>query len=182
MKAKKVLKILAISRVTLYKYVKNGIIKVTKMENGYYDYDNESVMKFIGKNERKNYIYARVSTYKQKPDLNNQIIEIKNFCNDKNISFDAVYFDISSGLDLNRPNFTKILDDIFSYNVNFLIINYTDRLTRLSFSILESVFKKFGTKIICVHKNDSNNDEYYNDLLTLMHTFSTKFYANRRKN
>jgi predicted site-specific integrase-resolvase len=43
------------------------------MDNGYYDYDQQSVMKIINKDVRSNVIYARVSTYKQKIDLENQI-------------------------------------------------------------------------------------------------------------
>ena len=34
MKAKKVLKLLDIHRITLYNYVKSGIISVTKLDNG----------------------------------------------------------------------------------------------------------------------------------------------------
>ena len=63
MKAREVLKILNISRITLYTYTKEGKIKATKMNNGYYDYDEESVMKIINKDVRNNVIYARVSTY-----------------------------------------------------------------------------------------------------------------------
>ena len=35
MKSKEVLRILGVSRVTLNTYVKNGKIKVTKLDNGY---------------------------------------------------------------------------------------------------------------------------------------------------
>jgi predicted site-specific integrase-resolvase len=50
------------------------------------------------------------------------------------------------------------------------------------FSILEHIFEKFGTKIIIINKPDKYFDnEYFNDLLTLMHSFSTKFYSKRKK-
>ena len=39
MKAKEVLKILCISRPTLTKYVKTGVIKATLQTNGDYDYE-----------------------------------------------------------------------------------------------------------------------------------------------
>ena len=66
MKAKEVLKLLKISRATLFNYTRDGKLKVTKLDNGYYDYDEESVFKVIKKDSRINVIYARVSTYKQK--------------------------------------------------------------------------------------------------------------------
>ena len=47
MKAKEVLKLLKIHRVTLYNYVKNGLISVTKLDNGTYNYDENSVFKLL---------------------------------------------------------------------------------------------------------------------------------------
>ncbi len=43
MKSSDVLRVLDITRPTLTKYVKTGIIKVTTKPNGQYDYDEESV-------------------------------------------------------------------------------------------------------------------------------------------
>ena len=60
--------------------------KVTQLENGYYDYDEESVFKIIKKDVRINVIYARVSTYKQKNDLQNQIDKINDYCNENKIN------------------------------------------------------------------------------------------------
>jgi predicted site-specific integrase-resolvase len=74
MKAKEVLKILKICRQTLTNYVKSGKIKVTRIGNGYYDYNESSVYAFLNViPDRVNIIYARVSTNKQKVDLSNQV-------------------------------------------------------------------------------------------------------------
>jgi putative resolvase len=64
MKARDVLKILDISRSTLFNYVRDGKIIGTLLDNGYYDYDENSVYKLIKKDPRINVIYARVSTNK----------------------------------------------------------------------------------------------------------------------
>lgn len=52
MKAKQVLKILEISRPTLCKYVKQGLIKVDAKINGQYRYNSQSVYKLL-KNIKK---------------------------------------------------------------------------------------------------------------------------------
>jgi len=130
MKSKEVLNFLNISRVTLTKYVKNGTIKVTKLDNGYYDYDNDSVFKFSKKDIRYNYIYARVSTYKQKNDLDNQIDFINNYCNNNNIKIDKIFSEISSGINFDRKEFTLLLNDVLSYKVNSIYIYNKDRLSR----------------------------------------------------
>lgn len=47
MRAKEVLKILSISRPTLCKYVKQGLIKVDSVINGQYRYNKESVLNLL---------------------------------------------------------------------------------------------------------------------------------------
>ena len=52
MKAKEVLKILDITRPTLCKYVKHGLIKIDSCINGQYRYNDESVYSLL-KNAKK---------------------------------------------------------------------------------------------------------------------------------
>ena len=79
--ARDVLRILGITRQTLTKYVKTGTIRVTVLPNKRYDYNEEDVYKFLNRDvKRKTLIYARVSTAKQKSDLENQISLLKQFC------------------------------------------------------------------------------------------------------
>ena len=49
MKAKEVLDILKITRPTLCKYVKQGLVKIDAVINGQYRYNAESVYKLIGR-------------------------------------------------------------------------------------------------------------------------------------
>jgi putative resolvase len=91
MKAKEVLKILNVSRITLCTYVRKGYIKTTLLPNGYYDYDEQSVYQFLGKNNRANFIYARVSTYKQKKDLLRQIKLLTDYSYNNDIEIKHIY-------------------------------------------------------------------------------------------
>lgn len=49
MRAKEVMQVLGITRPTLCKYVKQGLIKIDSTINGQYRYNRESVMKLLGK-------------------------------------------------------------------------------------------------------------------------------------
>lgn len=111
MKANEVLNLLRITRPTLTKYVKEGIIKTEKLPNGRYEYDTESVYAFFNKDvKRKTYIYSRVSTPKQKPDLNNQIELLKQFCFTNGYTISGIYADIASGISFDkRKDFLKCL-------------------------------------------------------------------------
>jgi putative resolvase len=119
----------------------------------------------------------------KKKDLDNQIKAIQKYCKDNKIQYNHVVSEVASGLDLDRTHFSKLLDDILHYKVDTVIISHKDRLTRLSFSMLEHIFKQFNTKILIINKPTKYFDnEYFNDLLTLMHSFSTKFYSKRANN
>ncbi len=91
MKSKEVLKLLGVTRVTLTSYVKKKLIKVTLLANGFYDYDEDSVYRFIGKNKRVNIIYARVSTHKQSKDLKKQVKFLSDYCASNHIPINDVF-------------------------------------------------------------------------------------------
>ena len=178
------MKILKISRSTLYNYTKDGTIKATLLDNGYYDYDEDSVFKIMKKDSRVNVIYARVSTYKQKNDLEKQINTIKNFCLSNDITIDNVYSDVSSGLDLDRKELSQLIDRVMNNDIKHIYVSHRDRLTRLSFRTLEELFNKYKKKIIIINNDPhlSNDSEVFEELISLMHIFSTTLYSNRRKN
>lgn len=182
MKSKEVLKLLGVTRVTLTSYVKNGKIKVVKQANGYYDYDDKSVYDFIGQNKRINIIYTRVSTHKQKDDLQRQTDILNEYCKKNNINITKVYSEISSGIDLDREQFNDMLNEVFKYKIDKIFITNHDRLTRLSFITLENIFKQFGTSIVVLSKsiNSNSKDELFEELLSMMHYYSTKEYSNRK--
>jgi putative resolvase len=71
MKAEEVMNLLQISRKTLHVYAKAGRISYTVMPNRRYNYSEEDVYKILNKDVKRKILYARVSTEKQKPDLQN---------------------------------------------------------------------------------------------------------------
>ena len=149
MKACEVLNLLRVSRPTLTNYVKQGIIDVVKLPNRRYDYDEKTVYNFMNKDiPRKNILYARVSTRKQKKDLINQIQLLKRYCFQNGIVINRIYEDIASGMKLERENLLLLIKEIINYKINSVIISHKDRLSRIGFKLFERLFKEFGTEII----------------------------------
>ena len=183
MKSKEVLKLLDISRVTLNTYVKTKKIKVTLLDNGYYDYDEDSVYKLMKKDNRETVLYARVSTYKQKNDLENQMNHLMDYCKKNKIEYQQMYKEISSGIDLDRKEVSKLIDDVLHYKIKCIYITNKDRLTRLSFKTLENIFNRFGTNVVVINDDEDKdtNNEAFEELISLIHIFSTKMYSKRRK-
>lgn len=187
MKTYQVLKILKITRPTLTKYVKNGIIKTTLLPNGRYDYDDVSVYNFLNKNfKREIVIYARVSTNKQKKDLENQVELLKNYCFQNGWKINNVYQDIASGISFEkRTDFFKMLDEILNNKVEKVIITYKDRLSRVGFELFSNLFNKFGTKIVVMSETGSkklDSQEIFEEIVSLLHCYSMKLYSSRKKN
>ena len=180
MKSNEVLSMLGISRVTLCRYVKLGKIRVVELPNGYYSYNKEDVYKLDVK--RKKVIYARVSTSKQKKELENQIENITAYVNKNGYGIDEIYSDIASGMNLDRKEFTKLLSAVMANEIDEVFISYKDRLTRLDFDLVSSLFSQYGTKINVINssKKDSAEEELFEDLMSVIHNFSMKAYLKRR--
>ncbi len=123
MKPKEVMEVLRISRSTLRRLRKEGKIKWIMLPNKRYEYDEESIYKYLlesmGKPpQRKTVIYARVSTQKQKQDLINQIELAKNFCIAKGWRIDGIYKDIASALNFDaRKDFQALLNEVLKSNI-----------------------------------------------------------------
>lgn len=188
MKSNEVLSKLSITRVTLSKYVKQGIIKAVKKPNGQYEYDEKSVYEFLGmkynKKNKVNISYSRVSTQSQKDQLKEQTLRIYNSCISRGIELDEQIEDIKSGMDANRKGFQKLLDRIIRGEIGLLVIENKDRLTRFNFDTLEYIFKYYGTQIVVL--NDSLDNKTYEqelteDLISIIHYFTMKSYSHRRK-
>lgn len=186
MKSSKVLKILNISRQTLVKYVKNGDIRVVMQANKQYDYNEEDVYRKAGLSEnRVNVVYARVSTSKQKRDLENQAETLINYCNANGVKVDKVYKDIASGMNFDRKQFRSMLEDVLNYRISSIYITYKDRFSRISFDMFERLFLEYNCKIIVINKTESTAEEdekeIFSDIISMLHCFAMKMYSRRRK-
>jgi len=94
------------------------------------------------------------------------------------------YSDIKSGMDfVNRKEFNKLLDEVFSGNIANIIVENKDRLCRFGFELFEQMCKKYNTNIVVASdvENKTYEQELTEDLLSIIHHFSMKSYSNRRK-
>lgn len=185
MKAKEVLQILKVTRQTLTKYVKEGRVKVTVKGNGQYDYDSDSVYKLLNKDiERKTYIYARVSTAKQKKDLDTQVQLLKTFCFQNGYVLNGIYQDIASGISFEkRTQFFKLLDEVLAGKVKQVVITYKDRLSRVGFDLFSYLFAKHGCELIVmseVGSTDLDSEEVFDDVVHLLESYSLDLYSKHK--
>ncbi len=100
--------------------------------------DIQNIYKILNKGvKRKTVLYARVSTTKQKTDLQNQIDQMKQWCFMNGYTINAIYSDIASGISFEkRKGFFEMLDQIMDNKVEKVIVTYKDRLSRVGFELL----------------------------------------------
>lgn len=186
MRSKEVLNVLRITRPTLTKYVKTGVIKAIPKPNGQYEYDEESVYAFLNKDvKRKTYIYARVSTSKQKKDLENQIELLKQFCFTNGYTISGIFADVASGISFEkRKEFFVMLDDILAGKVERVVITYKDRLSRVGYDLFLHLFRQFHCEIVVMSEVGSaklDSQEIFEEIISLLHCYSMKLYSKRKE-
>jgi predicted site-specific integrase-resolvase len=131
--------------------------------------------------KRKNIIYARVSTYKQKVDLTNQEQIIEEYMNKNGIKVDKVYSDIKSGMSLDRKGFLALLDDVQNNKIDTVYVSSRDRLAQLSYELVVQLFNKHNVRIHIINETKNNDEqELFEDLMQTIHDFSMKMYSKRR--
>ena len=188
--SKQVQQIFKVTNQTLFNWRKSGKLPYTDIGARGYLYKRSDVMKILGLQEekvnkkRKQIIYCRVSSTKQKEDLKTQEQLVVNYCNNNGIIPDEILSEVASGMNENREKFNQLLDMVLNGEVETVYITYKDRLTRFGYEYFESIFKKFNTNIVVLNNvvNENNfQQELADDLISIIHYFSMKMYSNRRK-
>lgn len=157
MKAAKVLKILGITRQTLTKYVKEGIIKVHELPTGRYEYDDESVYAFKGtKNEDDRAVAGYVNTWKggRGPSLESQSNAITEYCKENNIKLDRIYRDEACDYDASSRNgLLSILDEVLHNKIKKIIIYDRDRLSLTEFGVIKHIINESNCAIDIIQEH-----------------------------
>ena len=165
---------------TLQLWDKEGKIRCIRTPGGRRRIPESEIKRILGlKEERKIIGYARVSSNKQKEDLERQIELIRNYAKERGWKIEILK-DIGSGLKENRKNFQKLLRMVMNKEVSKVVIAYPDRLTRFGFKILEEFFRSYGTEIVVINEDEKTpQEELIEDLITVISHFAGKLYGMR---
>lgn len=140
-KPKDFAELLGVSVKTLQRWDREGILKAnrTPTDRRYYTYDQYLQFKGINteNDNRQIVIYARVSTKKQKDDLQNQVTFLRQFCNAKGIIVDQCIEDYGSGLNYNRKKWNQLLDEVMEQKIKTIIVTHKDRFVRFGYDWFE---------------------------------------------
>jgi len=182
-------KYLNVSQDTLRRWDKSGKLKSLKTSGGHRRYSIDYLNDYIGLKNEKQIVnnsvatYSRVSSHeqKQKGDLDRQSSRLSEYCAKQKYQVDYIIKDVGSGLSDTRKGFEKLMDLVISKKITKVVIEHKDRLTRFQYNLIDRFFKSYGVEIELLTKNTdiSEEEEFVNDIMMLMASFSGKLYGKR---
>ena len=166
---------LGVSNASLRRWESKGFISALRSPGGMRLYSVRSVRAAFGieapqAQSKINIAYARVSSAKQKADLDRQVVSLKRLYPDH-----VVVTDVGSGLGFKRPGLRSILDQVHDGLVGQVAVLHKDRLCRFASGLLAYIFEKAGVKLV-VHHEDDEADEF-GDLAEDLLAVTTFFVA-----
>lgn len=148
-------------------------------------YNKQQLDDFLGFRKEKKVptrliAYCRVSSQAQRPDLKNQRAVMEEFCISSGLSDVEFIEEIGGGMNFKRKKFRDVMDFIGDGEVKILIIAHRDRLCRFGYEWFEYYCKRNGCEILVLNQERlSSEQEMVQDLMTIIHTFSSRLYGLR---
>lgn len=179
--------LLKVTTKTLRTWDNEGKLLSTKTIGGHRRYKESDINNFLGVQEDNPInesvcIYGRVSSHdqKQKGDLDRQCQRLSEYCAKKKYKVNYIIKDVGSGLNDSRTGLNKIFNLVSDNKITKIVIEHKDRLTRFQFNVFVKLLKINNVEIEYVEDtNLSDEEEFSNDVIMLIASFSGKLYGKR---
>lgn len=92
-----------------------------------------------------------------------------------------VFSDVGYGFNAKRKNLRRLMKLVSEDKVEKVFVTHKDRLTRFGFEYLQFFFAEHGTEIVVLEStvNKDAQDELVEDMMSLLASFSGKYYGMR---
>ena len=170
---------------TLRNWDSKGVLKPHHVTSGgtrYYS--QEQLNHFLGlkpKNDTTKKVigYCRVSSHKQKDDLERQIENMRTYLLSQGKPFEIIS-DIGSGINYKKKGLKQLLKLITQNKVEKVVVLYKDRLLRFGFELIEYIASLYNCEIEIIDTTKkSEQQELVEDLVQIITVFSCKLQGKR---
>ena len=161
----------------------NKLKPIYKADSGYRYYSEEQLSKILNRKidkEKINIGYVRVSTRKQKDDLERQYELMELYLTQQGTKF-KIISDIGSGINYNKNGLRELLKLITTNEINNLYLMNKDRLLRFGYELVKELCDIHNVKIEIINQSENKTDEeeMIDDILNIIHVFSCKMNDKR---
>jgi predicted site-specific integrase-resolvase len=168
-----------VSGNTIRRWADNGSIVFKRTPRGprRYFISKEGVLRTEKEQSNKiNYIYVRVSSNKQREDMDRQEAFLRDLYPNH-----TVIKDIGSGLNYKRKGLLRLLEFSNKGNVGEIVVFSKDRLCRFGFELLQWQFSQNDTKLVVQNISDkSPEEEFSEDILAILQVFACRWNGKRK--
>ena len=175
-------KIIGVTPQTLRNWDRNGRLHPHHTSsNGYRYYSEDQLNTVIGVQTvpKKVIGYCRVSSPKQKDDLERQTENLRTYLYAQGHPFEIIT-DIGSGINYKKKGLQDLIRRIESNQVEKVVILYKDRLLRFGFELIETIATIHGCEIEIVDTTQKGEQqELVEDLVQIITVFGCKLQGKR---
>lgn len=173
--SKEASEILGLHPNTLRRYAKEGKINFIRTVGGNRRYDVESFL-LPDRKEKYTIVYCRVSSDKQKDDLERQVSVMSETYPEA-----IIIKDIGSGINYNRKGIKTLLELLLRGDRISLVVAHRDRLARFGTELFEFLLKSNGGELVVLSDEEKSSEQKLTeDLLTILHVFSCRMHGSRK--
>src|SRR5215831_6866842 len=146
---------------TLQRWDRAGIFPAHRTPTGRRYYTHDQYLEYRGlkaKGAGITIVYTRVSSQSQKSDLQNQLAALRAYCQAKDLKVDEWREEIGSGLNYQRKQFNRIMEEIELGRVQRLVNAHKDQLVRFGFEWFAAFCERHGTELVIVNGETLSRD------------------------
>ena len=121
-------------------------------------------------------LYARVSSQEQKADAQRQLERLRDYAAAKGYQVTTEVVEIASGLNDQRPKFSRLLSDT---DMQRILVEHKERATRFGFAYIALLLQAQGRQIEVINETDIQ-DELVDDFVSLITSMAARIYGRRQ--
>ena len=123
--------------------------------------------------------YCRVSSNKQKDDLQRQIENMDLYLQNLNKEYEIIT-DIGSGINYSKKGLRELIQKITAGQVEKVVVLYKDRLLRFGYELVEYIANLYGCEIEVIDNTEKTGEqELVEDLVQIVTVFSCRLQGKR---
>jgi len=160
--------LLGVSIKTLRRWEKQGKISPIRTCGGHRRFRREDLLQSV-QGTASIIGYARVNRPEQKPQLDEQIKALEDFCSQQGQPFE-ILTDIGNGVSHNRPSFMRLVEMMCAGEVKCLVLTHAETASRFSHDFILGLCSLFKIQVILLNQPQESiaAEDLVDDLQTLV--------------